>query len=160
MDISTKWQHLATLNRSGVLSKRREGAQIHYQLQSQQVAVLCRAVCGHIAMEFDSGAEVDRSDRAPLAHRCARTPTLDRLMSCVGSLQRLCDLTLRCLRVYRRILSAQRRLASGLDFGARPTRHHMRMIVEGKRLLHRPAVLAYAPAACAAGFELGFHRSC
>ena len=35
-------QHLATLYRSGVLSKRRVGTQIYYRLQSERVAMLCR----------------------------------------------------------------------------------------------------------------------
>eukprot|EP01034_Spumella_vulgaris_P028790 gene28790-35712_t len=34
-------QHLSTLYRSGVLSKRREGTQIYYKLQSERVAALC-----------------------------------------------------------------------------------------------------------------------
>lgn len=63
-------QHLATLYRSGVLSKRREGTQIYYRLQSERVAMLCRAVCTQVAIELDSGAEVESSDRlVPLAHR-------------------------------------------------------------------------------------------
>lgn len=63
-------QHLATLYRSGVLAKRREGTQIYYRLQSERVATLCRAVCTQVAIELDSGAEVDSSDRlVPLAHR-------------------------------------------------------------------------------------------
>jgi ArsR family transcriptional regulator len=63
-------QHLATLYRSGVLSKRREGTQIYYRLQSERVAMLCRAVCTQVAIELDSGAELESSDRlVPLAHR-------------------------------------------------------------------------------------------
>jgi ArsR family transcriptional regulator len=45
-------QHLATLYRSGVLAKRREGTQIYYRLQSERVATLCRAVCTQVAMEL------------------------------------------------------------------------------------------------------------
>ncbi len=63
-------QHLATLYRSGVLSKRREGTQIYYRLQSERVAMLCRAVCTQIAIELEGGAELDTSDRlVTLAHR-------------------------------------------------------------------------------------------
>ena len=63
-------QHLATLYRSGVLSKRREGTQIYYRLQRERVAMLCRAVCTQVAIELDSGADVESSDRlVPLAHR-------------------------------------------------------------------------------------------
>jgi len=56
-------QHLATLYRSGVLSKRREGTQIYYKLQSERVAALCRAVCTQVAMEMDPEAEVDAKER-------------------------------------------------------------------------------------------------
>jgi DNA-binding transcriptional ArsR family regulator len=63
-------QHLATLYRCGVLAKRREGTQIYYRLQSERVAVLCRAVCTQVAIELDNQAEVDSADRlVPLAHR-------------------------------------------------------------------------------------------
>lgn len=63
-------QHLATLYRSGVLSKRREGTQIYYRLQSERVALLCRAVCTQVAIELDSGTEIESSDRlVPLAYR-------------------------------------------------------------------------------------------
>lgn len=54
-------QHLATLHRKGILSRRREGAQVFYGLQSERVAALCRAVCTQVAIELD---EDDRSDTA------------------------------------------------------------------------------------------------
>jgi ArsR family transcriptional regulator len=56
-------QHLSTLYRSGVLSKRREGTQIYYKLQSERVAALCRAVCTQVAMELDPEAELDTKER-------------------------------------------------------------------------------------------------
>jgi DNA-binding transcriptional ArsR family regulator len=63
-------QHLATLYRSGVLAKRREGTQIYYRLQSERVAMLCRAVCTQVAIEIDSGDEMPSDQRLmPLAHR-------------------------------------------------------------------------------------------
>ena len=63
-------QHLATLFRSGVLAKRREGTQIYYRLQSERVATLCRAVCTQVAIELDSSEPVAASDRlVPLAQR-------------------------------------------------------------------------------------------
>ena len=63
-------QHLATLYRSGVLSKRREGTQIYYRLQSERVALLCRAVCTQVAIELDNGPEVEASDRLlPMGYR-------------------------------------------------------------------------------------------
>jgi DNA-binding transcriptional ArsR family regulator len=63
-------QHLATLYRSGVLAKRREGTQIYYRLQSERVATLCRAVCTQVAIELDSTDDLESSDRlVPLALR-------------------------------------------------------------------------------------------
>jgi DNA-binding transcriptional ArsR family regulator len=56
-------QHLATLYRSGVLTKRREGTQIYYRLQSERVATLCRAVCTQVAIELDCDEKVAASDR-------------------------------------------------------------------------------------------------
>lgn len=56
-------QHLSALHRSGVLSRRREGAQIYYKVQSERVAMLCRAVCTQIAIELDG------DDDSPLADR-------------------------------------------------------------------------------------------
>ena len=63
-------QHLATLYRSGILSKRREGTQIYYRLQSERVATLCRAVCTQVAIELDADAPIEAADRlVPSAHR-------------------------------------------------------------------------------------------
>jgi DNA-binding transcriptional ArsR family regulator len=56
-------QHLATLYRSGVLTKRREGTQIYYRLQSERVATLCRAVCTQVAIELDGDERVAATDR-------------------------------------------------------------------------------------------------
>lgn len=56
-------QHLATLYRSGVLAKRRDGTQIYYRLQSERVAMLCRAVCMQVAIELDPDARVEASER-------------------------------------------------------------------------------------------------
>ena len=63
-------QHLATLYRSGVLARRREGTQIYYRLQSERVAMLCRAVCTQVAIEIDGGGGMPSSERLmPLAQR-------------------------------------------------------------------------------------------
>lgn len=63
-------QHLATLYRSGILSKRREGTQIYYRLQSERVATLCRAVCTQVAIELDADTPIEAADRlVPSAHR-------------------------------------------------------------------------------------------
>lgn len=63
-------QHLATLYRSGVLAKRRDGTQIYYRLQSERVATLCRAVCTQVAIELDDDATLPSSQRlVPAMHR-------------------------------------------------------------------------------------------
>ena len=62
-------QHLATLHRSGVLSRRRDGAQIYYQVQSERVATLCRAVCTQLAIEMDDDVEVGLADRLTLVQK-------------------------------------------------------------------------------------------
>ncbi len=56
-------QHLAVLHRKGVLSKRRDGVQIYYKLQSERVALLCRAVCTQVAIEMDDADSIDAADR-------------------------------------------------------------------------------------------------
>ncbi|MBL0087318.1 MAG: winged helix-turn-helix transcriptional regulator [Ideonella sp.] len=56
-------QHLSTLYRAGVLGKRRDGTQIYYRLESERVATLCRAVCTQVAIELDSGQDIERSER-------------------------------------------------------------------------------------------------
>ena len=56
-------QHLATLYRAGVLGRRREGTQIYYRLQSERVAMLCRAVCTQVALELEGDAGLPSTDR-------------------------------------------------------------------------------------------------
>ena len=56
-------EHLATLYRAGVLGRRREGTQIYYSLQSERVAMLCRAVCTQVAVELDGDHSVPAADR-------------------------------------------------------------------------------------------------
>lgn len=56
-------QHLSTLYRTGVLSKRREGTQIYYKLQSERVATLCRAVCTQVAIELDCSTYLSPNER-------------------------------------------------------------------------------------------------
>ncbi|MBI5259214.1 MAG: winged helix-turn-helix transcriptional regulator [Burkholderiales bacterium] len=63
-------QHLSTLYRAGVLGKRRDGTQIYYRLQSERVAMLCRAVCTQVAIELDAETPVEPTDRLlPLGAR-------------------------------------------------------------------------------------------
>jgi ArsR family transcriptional regulator len=56
-------QHLSTLYRSGVLARRRDGTQVYYRLQSERIAMLCRAVCSQVAMDLDPQSEVKASER-------------------------------------------------------------------------------------------------
>ncbi len=56
-------QHLATLYRSGVLGKRREGTQIYYKLRSERVAALCRAVCMQVAIELEDDEDMPSAER-------------------------------------------------------------------------------------------------
>jgi ArsR family transcriptional regulator len=56
-------QHLATLYRAGVLSRRRDSTQIYYGLQSERVATLCRAVCSQVAIELEPGSRLDPAQR-------------------------------------------------------------------------------------------------
>lgn len=46
-------QHLSTLYRAGVLSRRRDATQIYYRIGNERAATLCRAVCTQIAFEMD-----------------------------------------------------------------------------------------------------------
>lgn len=63
-------QHLSMLYRSGVLGKRREGTQVYYRLQSERVAVLCRAVCTQVAIELEDDSQILPSERlVPAMHR-------------------------------------------------------------------------------------------
>lgn len=60
-------QHLATLYRAGVLTRRRDATQIYYRIGSERAATLCRAVCTQIAVEMDGGDEIPSTERlAPL----------------------------------------------------------------------------------------------
>ncbi|MCE4540427.1 metalloregulator ArsR/SmtB family transcription factor [Pelomonas sp. P7] len=56
-------QHLATLYRAGILGRRRDGNQIYYRLQSEKVAMLCRAVCTQLAVELDGSEPVPAQER-------------------------------------------------------------------------------------------------
>lgn len=44
-------QHLSTLYQAGILSKRREGVQIYYQIANPRFVDLCRAVCSQVENE-------------------------------------------------------------------------------------------------------------
>ena len=62
-------QHLATLYRAGVLGRRRDGTQIYYRLQSDRVAMLCRAVCTQVATELGGDGGMASEDRLLRAAR-------------------------------------------------------------------------------------------
>lgn len=48
-------QQLNVLYRAGVVSKRREGAQIYYRIADETVVRVCKAVCSELAAETDRG---------------------------------------------------------------------------------------------------------
>jgi DNA-binding transcriptional ArsR family regulator len=56
-------QHLATLYRSGVLAKRKQGTQMFYRVQSEKAVMLCRAVCTQIAIELDDAPSLPAAER-------------------------------------------------------------------------------------------------
>ena len=56
-------QHLAVMYKSGVLAKRKEGAQVIYRVQSERAVSLCRSVCTQIAIELDDVPIIPVSDR-------------------------------------------------------------------------------------------------
>ncbi len=56
-------QHLNVLYRSGILTKRKEGTQVIYRIQSERAMTLCRSVCTQIAIELDEPAHIAYSDR-------------------------------------------------------------------------------------------------
>jgi ArsR family transcriptional regulator len=56
-------QHLSTLYRAGVLSRRRDATQIYYRIGNERAASLCRAVCTQIALEADGDDEQPSSER-------------------------------------------------------------------------------------------------
>ncbi|RVT52444.1 ArsR family transcriptional regulator [Rubrivivax albus] len=59
-------QHLSTLYRAGVLSRRRDATQIYYRIGNERAATLCRAVCMQIALEADDDVEMPAADRLTL----------------------------------------------------------------------------------------------
>ena len=46
-------QHLAVLFKTGVLTKRKDGTQVIYRVQSEKAVAICRSVCMQIAIELD-----------------------------------------------------------------------------------------------------------
>ena len=56
-------QHLNVLYRSGVVARRKEGAQVMYRVQSEKAVSLCRAVCTQIAIEIDDPLQLPPAER-------------------------------------------------------------------------------------------------
>ena len=56
-------QHLNVLYRSGVVARRKEGAQVMYRVQSEKAVSLCRAVCTQIAIEIDEPLQLPPAER-------------------------------------------------------------------------------------------------
>ena len=56
-------QHLAVLYKSGILDRRKEGAQVIYRVQSEKAMALCRSVCTQIAIELSEPGSVSTDQR-------------------------------------------------------------------------------------------------
>lgn len=58
-------QHLNVLYQSGILARRKEGAQVFYRVHNERAVMLCRSVCTQVAIELDEGndASVQAPDR-------------------------------------------------------------------------------------------------
>jgi DNA-binding transcriptional ArsR family regulator len=56
-------QHLSVMYRSGVLTKRKDGTQVIYRVQSEKALTLCRSVCSQIAIEMDDAPQMPVSER-------------------------------------------------------------------------------------------------
>ncbi len=57
-------RHLNLMHRHGLLSRRREGNQIYYQMADDTMTELCRTACNRIASRID--------DRRPMKRQLAR----------------------------------------------------------------------------------------
>ena len=44
-------QHLNIMYRSGILGKRRQGAQMFYRIADEKAVVVCRAMCTQVATD-------------------------------------------------------------------------------------------------------------
>ncbi|MCQ8897173.1 metalloregulator ArsR/SmtB family transcription factor [Limnobacter humi] len=53
-------RHLNLMYRAGVLSRRKEGTLVMYQVKEPTVVELCRTVCVHVAAKMDSVAVESR----------------------------------------------------------------------------------------------------
>jgi ArsR family transcriptional regulator len=53
-------QHLNILFRSGVLGKRRQGAQVFYRIADDTAAKVCRAVCTQVAIGADMNDQFNK----------------------------------------------------------------------------------------------------
>lgn len=56
-------QHLNLLFRAGVLTKRKDGTQVIYRVQSEKTVMLCRMVCNQIAAELEEPDTVAPAER-------------------------------------------------------------------------------------------------
>jgi len=53
-------QHLNIMFRSGVLGKRRQGAQMFYRIADDTAAKVCRAVCTQVAIGADVNDQINK----------------------------------------------------------------------------------------------------
>jgi ArsR family transcriptional regulator len=53
-------QHLNIMYRSGILGKRRQGAQVFYRIADDTAAKVCRAVCTQVAIGADMNDQINK----------------------------------------------------------------------------------------------------
>ena len=53
-------QHLNIMYRSGILGKRRQGAQVFYRIADDTAAKVCRAVCTQVAIGADVNDQTNK----------------------------------------------------------------------------------------------------
>lgn len=46
-------QHLTMMYRAGLVSRRKQGAQVYYRIANESVVSVCKAVCAQVALDMD-----------------------------------------------------------------------------------------------------------
>jgi DNA-binding transcriptional ArsR family regulator len=56
-------QHLNVLYKSGIVTKRKEGTQVIYRIQSERAMAICRNVCSQVAIELNDPEQISQEER-------------------------------------------------------------------------------------------------
>jgi DNA-binding transcriptional ArsR family regulator len=56
-------QHLNVLYKSGIVTKRKEGTQVIYRIQSERAMAICRSVCSQVAIELNDPEQISQEER-------------------------------------------------------------------------------------------------